>query len=314
MKIIKKVVWIIKRHPLLYYTRFKLLSKNSSIEEIEGHNYNLTNRKDDIPYCFFEINNQIFNNYKPTNDLELVKEAIQNRKENLTEFRLFKKRKIDEKLNFWNKSLLLLYSDDKPEIVFKILFVGLIFGLFTLQSFYPKLNSLSGAWLLGGIIATIFVVISNKHWRDRFYSNFIVGYWTYNVVRDGKGINKKELPSVPRIVKIYSENGKLKFSIFIADKSSEEFAKSIYTLHSNLGNKKGKIVYWYVVSNKLTARTKFNGVAYLDWKREKKWKKISHMTARYLGEETGNKGYVNYHRISKEEFERIKTLNYVNAV
>jgi len=247
-----------------------------------------------------------------SNKLKLVHENIQNRQDNFTEFRLFKIRTINDKLSLWNKALLLFYSDDKPEVVFKIIFVLLIMLLFTLQNYFPHLNSLPGAWFLGGIVSAIFVIISNKTWRSRFYLNFVKGYWTYQVIRDGNDINNAELPAVPRIVEIDLENGRLKFSIFIADRSSREFAKSINSLHSDLGKQTGQIVYWYEVSDKPTARSNFNGLVYLDWKKRKKWTKITQMTARYLGEETKNQGYVNYNRISKKEYEKIKCSEYVN--
>lgn len=69
---LKKILWTIKRHPFLYTTRFKLLSKNSSIIDIEGESYNQINFKKDIPSYFYEINELIFKNNKPKNDLDII--------------------------------------------------------------------------------------------------------------------------------------------------------------------------------------------------------------------------------------------------
>lgn len=74
--ILKKLFWIIKRHPFLYRTRFKLLSKNSDINEIDGHSYNTVNKKEDIPSIFYEINSKIFDKGKPKTDLDIVKELV----------------------------------------------------------------------------------------------------------------------------------------------------------------------------------------------------------------------------------------------
>ena len=71
--ILKKIFWVFKRHPFLYIARFKLLSKNSNVDDINGYNYNLINDKKDIPIFFNEINQKIFKNYKPTSDFELIK-------------------------------------------------------------------------------------------------------------------------------------------------------------------------------------------------------------------------------------------------
>ncbi|SDS68352.1 Transglutaminase-like superfamily protein [Formosa sp. Hel1_31_208] len=70
---LKKLTWIFKRHPLLYKARFKLLSKNSNIEEIQGYTYNQYNSKSTIPSYFEEINQSIFKDFQPKTDLEKIK-------------------------------------------------------------------------------------------------------------------------------------------------------------------------------------------------------------------------------------------------
>jgi hypothetical protein len=71
--LLKKLGWTIKRHPFLYMTRFRLLSKNSSTTAISGISYNTWNKKEDIPSCFYEINAKIFQERKLNSDLELIK-------------------------------------------------------------------------------------------------------------------------------------------------------------------------------------------------------------------------------------------------
>lgn len=66
----KKIKWFIKRHPLLYYTRFKLLSKNSSESQTEIDTYNCINKKQDIPQIYHEVNKDIFKHGRPEADLE----------------------------------------------------------------------------------------------------------------------------------------------------------------------------------------------------------------------------------------------------
>lgn len=70
----KKLLWTLKRHPFLYLTRFRLLSKNSSIEDIENSklNYNFKNLKKDLPAIFHEINKKIFETDDLRNDFEKV--------------------------------------------------------------------------------------------------------------------------------------------------------------------------------------------------------------------------------------------------
>ena len=70
----KSLNWYLRRHPLLYKIRFKLVSKNSSLESIESYCYNDLNKKTEIPPLFFEINNLIFADSK--DDLSVFEKAV----------------------------------------------------------------------------------------------------------------------------------------------------------------------------------------------------------------------------------------------
>lgn len=70
----KKLRWTVKRHPFLYIARFKLLSKNSNVADIDGFTYNKSNRKKDIPKYFSEVNKDIFKEGKPHDEIEIVKQ------------------------------------------------------------------------------------------------------------------------------------------------------------------------------------------------------------------------------------------------
>lgn len=67
---LRKISWILKRHSFLYYARFRLLSQNSSTEEVINETYNAYNAIEDIPEIFFDINNEIFKDTKIETDLE----------------------------------------------------------------------------------------------------------------------------------------------------------------------------------------------------------------------------------------------------
>ena len=56
----KSLHWYLRRHPLLYKIRFRLVSKKASINSIESFCYNDINKKSNIPPLFSEINNLIF--------------------------------------------------------------------------------------------------------------------------------------------------------------------------------------------------------------------------------------------------------------
>ncbi|MDG4714304.1 transglutaminase domain-containing protein [Winogradskyella marincola] len=67
---LKKITWALRRHPLLYYTRFWLLSKNSTINRLDKDCYNRENSKTVVPEFFYEINKKIFEHYKPEKDVD----------------------------------------------------------------------------------------------------------------------------------------------------------------------------------------------------------------------------------------------------
>lgn len=57
----KPLNWYLKRHPLLYKIRFRLVSKNVSLNDINNFSYNDINKKNNIPKLFYETNDLIFN-------------------------------------------------------------------------------------------------------------------------------------------------------------------------------------------------------------------------------------------------------------
>ncbi|WP_400078016.1 transglutaminase domain-containing protein [Winogradskyella sp. R77965] len=73
MTIFKKIIWILKRHPFLYITRFRLLSRNVNVSDINGYSYNVLNKKNDIAQYFYDVNKEIFKDGRPENDSVLVK-------------------------------------------------------------------------------------------------------------------------------------------------------------------------------------------------------------------------------------------------
>ena len=55
----KKLLWIIRRHPLLYYIRYTLLSKKHKFDFEEMEVFGDVNHVVDIPELFLEVNKQI---------------------------------------------------------------------------------------------------------------------------------------------------------------------------------------------------------------------------------------------------------------
>jgi hypothetical protein len=58
------IKWFLRRHPLFYNIRFRIVSKKSSWDKVENYSYNSINPKKDIPAIYFKINKAIFSKIK----------------------------------------------------------------------------------------------------------------------------------------------------------------------------------------------------------------------------------------------------------
>lgn len=70
----KPLNWYLRRHPILYKIRYRLVSKTVSPNDINAFCYNDINTKNSIPSLFFKINDLIFSNKsKELTDFEKAK-------------------------------------------------------------------------------------------------------------------------------------------------------------------------------------------------------------------------------------------------
>ncbi len=71
----KSLKWYLRRHPLLYRIRFRLVSKKVTATAVENFCYNDINKKETISSLFFEKNAVLFGNKSPVlSDFEKAKE------------------------------------------------------------------------------------------------------------------------------------------------------------------------------------------------------------------------------------------------
>ena len=60
----RSIKWYFRRHPLLYKIRFRLVSKNSTVNHIENFSYNNINSISEIPKIYFALNKLVFSKVK----------------------------------------------------------------------------------------------------------------------------------------------------------------------------------------------------------------------------------------------------------
>lgn len=66
----KKIIWILRRHPRFFYWRFKLLSKNSSVERVTNFTYNSQNPIETIPDIYFNKSLSLFSGCEINSDYD----------------------------------------------------------------------------------------------------------------------------------------------------------------------------------------------------------------------------------------------------
>lgn len=80
----KSLNWYLRRHPILFKIRYKLVSKKVAITQIENYCYNAINQKQDIPSLFFEVNHTIFGKkHKQRTDIEKAQKIAKWLKNNI---------------------------------------------------------------------------------------------------------------------------------------------------------------------------------------------------------------------------------------
>ena len=52
----RALLWYLRRHPLLFKIRFRLISKNVSSDRADRFCYNVLNKKEDIPDIYYQLN------------------------------------------------------------------------------------------------------------------------------------------------------------------------------------------------------------------------------------------------------------------
>lgn len=239
------------------------------------------------------------------------KKNAEDSSENQTEFRLYKIRENFQNNSIMRRILFFMFDNKFVDFSLKIGLILLIFSGFYIKEYFNWTN-LDFALNIGPILVTFFYFVTSKKFQTEIKDDALVGYWIYNAVSENSIDDNKQRYVVPRMVKITKEDGIFNFTGYIADSSSSTFFETYKTVVSERGKKKGTIIYWYKVKDINTAKYRFSGVAFLDWRLKNESEIITKMEGEYFGNETKDKGSLQYIRISKKEFDHIKKLIFLS--
>lgn len=245
--------------------------------------------------------------------LFMIKENFEDKANNETEFRMYKRNASNfEKASLFDKLIYYSFTDRGLGILTKGLMIGVIFISLFLQNSLGW-SDFEAASKVGGFLSVIFLFLTSEKLKNWIRFRSVIGYWKYNSVpenqADGAVDQKYE---VPRVVKIDEVDGELVFKGWMCDKENVSLFKSEKVLISPLGARTGRMVYWYNTPSEMGREFNLNGIVTLGWELKNPASKIHNMSGWYMGKSTNEIGSLKYLRISKDEFEIMRTSDYLS--
>ncbi len=237
--------------------------------------------------------------------LKLVRENIEDIRNNKTEFRVFKKSEMDYSesnrptISQW---LGYQFTNENGLTTYAKIILLLILGIISAISYTNKISPL---WPFVIYTAIVILFFTSNSLREKQRYKALEGYWKYYPVSviDIEGNDQKF--TTPRIVKIVEEDGELKLYGVICDKENVPMfeSKPDGTFVSSMSKNRGGLVYVYE-SPATSQRTPINGIAYIKWHCAHIAAPINIMRGIYYGTLTEDQGTLTYLRITEEEYNR----------
>ena len=237
--------------------------------------------------------------------LFLLDENIED-SESITEFLFIRKSPYELTNNYdlpvaeiKKRKLLKILTSDSLCVGFSIISVLLLlFGLVI----YKELCYVS----LGSVIIVCLLLAFRKQLQKRRNRSCITGYWRYNSSAvSGQDINQQH--DFVRIVEISENNGELVFNGWICTDVVRPLFKSIKTVMTKPQERNGSAIYWYTGSVDLKTNAAITGVAVLEWNIDDEFKQVNRINGWYLGSASKEIGTLSYTRITKNEFDYLRS-------
>lgn len=239
------------------------------------------------------------------NGLHVIRRNIEDKKDNRTEFRLF--RLPDEKLVTREGFDDALTRDSfVTEYLGKgILIVILALALWGLSFFdgspFAKIVALSG-YLLA-------VYVLYKKGRSLINARAIKGYWKYYSKPDNNSDETQQY-HIPRVVEIRHTEGHFLLHIYTNMEGQgqiEVIGEPGYVFET--GRSRGKFTYEYRPNERGSADV--SGFVILNWYKKHPWSVVNQMKGDYCGLKSKEIGSFTFYRISEEEFNDIKQSQFL---
>lgn len=242
--------------------------------------------------------------------LRLIKEDVQDLHENYTEMRLYQLGTAGGQSRSFTRTILYYLLGKKVlEPVLQVAIVLLIVIAFNAKQWF-KLSNYETASYIASVLAALFFFLTSKTFRNWLHFYSIKGYWKYTAVSDENELDTFHRYHVPRLVYIETRDNELHVTGWIADNQTV-FFQSTQALMSTLGERNGKFVYWYETVDHNATGARASGIVTLKWTLPHPADKITSMHGKYIGDTTKDIGSCTFVRISKNEFDRIKELDFL---
>lgn len=243
--------------------------------------------------------------------LHLMAENIEDRKENYTEFRMFRIPDVgyenDEMPTFGERLIYACLNETGMNYIGRAITVAAIMLSFLLVRWFSTWEIAS---TLGGVISVIFLFLTSNKIRNKIRYDTLTGYWKYYSIPDSKGADTNQRYETPRVVEIKAKDGRLEIKGWICDNTNRPLFCSSQTIVTPAGTE-GTLVYQYTNPKELHRDFALNGVVVLNWESKHPAARINRMSGWYLGIATHESGHVEYLRITEKEYGVLKESQFL---
>ncbi len=244
--------------------------------------------------------------------LHLQVANITDHKDNCTEFRLLKLRKIAQSnvSSFLDKILFNVINDQGIGLLTKGLIIATIFISFFIRD-QMGWSPVDSAINIGGPATAVFLFLTSNKLRNWLQYRSLKGYWIYHIFPNEGSEDINQRFEIPRVVRIDTLSNQLRFQGWICDKGENKFFNSTRVLMSPLGTRDGNLVYWYSEAQESIRKYGLNGIVSLVWDIDSSKSKITKLSGSYMGTNGKGHGNLEYFKITEEEFNALKSNDYL---
>ena len=239
--------------------------------------------------------------------LHLLKESLQDRPDNATEFVLLRSlaSAVTTPPSRLERLVMTVTSQRLVEYAVRGAVVATILGAFLLRDYFGW-SSLDAAMGLAGGASAIVLLLTSRRLREWVQLRTLKGYWRYSVEPRLGDAPESQQHKLVRVVQIDGGDRGFRLRGWRQGDGDTVRWEDRRTLVSLPGTRRGNLVYWYANTHGQPNETQLDGVVSLSWTKSHPAQRVDNMSGWYTGFATGDVGIIRYERISASEFDQVR--------